>query len=147
MDKHFLYGIISHQVTKKSLIQVYPMQIQFDSSWVWSLWFQGCTYEFSTHYAYTSAGWFLVDHQQVISPVISGKSRVNPLIIRATAYLLSGTIHQVPTSRHIQAGFHPTAGKTVRCHAGKLWKQCAMSGFKCGFTYSSMIVQVTDQHD
>ena len=38
---------------------------------------------------------YLVDHQQVVSPIISGISRINALITRVIAYLLSGVIHQV----------------------------------------------------
>ena len=39
--------------------------------------------------------WIIPLSKWVISPVINGISRINPLVTRVIAYLLSGMIHQV----------------------------------------------------
>ena len=57
---------------------------------------------------FTSTWWIIPLCKQVISPVISGISRITPLITRVIAYLLSGMIHQVVILP--QSHFEATAG-------------------------------------
>ena len=100
----WLLGISSSQLT--NIFQRgwnhQPGQVEFcgtvwilDVTWCHRKLGQGHTFEAQTIPQNLHTWWIIPLSKWLISPVINGISRVNPLMTRDITYLLSGMIHQV----------------------------------------------------
>ena len=74
--------------------------------------FQGCV--FYRQYLDTMYTWWLIPLSKwVITPIINGISRVNPLITGVITHLLSGMSHQVDISMELSRCSQDMVGKCV----------------------------------